>query len=132
MAKRGDHRHQPTSRIERTIVAVLATYALVLQVLLGGVAVGAMASPFDTAFAICESGAAHSDQVPGQPGQGHGLDQCCLGHCTGTAAAPPTAPASAGLAREIVLATLAIAPGDEIVTPAAHPPLGSRAPPAVA
>lgn len=132
MDKRGNHRHQPSSRIERTIVAALATYALVLQVLITGVVAGGMASPFDAAFAICESGAAHADRAPGQQGPGHGLDQCCLGHCTGTAGAPPTPPASPGLAREIVLATLAGTPADEIVTPAAHPPLGSRAPPAVA
>ena len=116
-----------TGRLEQVAIAILAAYALVVQMLFAGYAVGATASPYEAAFALCESGHATPDQ-PG-PMSGHDAELCCLAHCVGGGAVPPAV--AAPLAPPVRHAIARIGAGADLdVTPeAALPPLGSRAPP---
>ena len=81
--------HRPSRAVCRAAVAVAALYALVLQALLGGLAVPA---PIDPLHILCSADAG-SGEGPSKPHPAHSHLPCCtVAHGPGTVGPPLPAP----------------------------------------
>jgi hypothetical protein len=123
-------------RERRRWVAILAAYALVLQVVLAGFGAGvatAAPAPALDAFGgvICAfDGVGHGD--PGQPSPAHHRDLDCLSHCALSfqAALPPTAASDLAVDESWHLDVPARVRAAALPPAPAIGPLGPRGPPA--
>lgn len=122
-------------RTWRRWTAILAAYALVLQVMLAGLAAGAMAAPAasgDDGFVLCLGAADPTAPPSGGDTPAHkGFPDCCTAGCPmlGSAATPP--PDAASLPPPDLRAIAAVsgpvtAPAVRTAARTAHP---ARAPP---
>jgi hypothetical protein len=116
----------------QTAATLLVAYLLVLQGLAAGLVIGARAGQSALGSAICVTAKAVDERSQGPRAPAHGLDACCVQHCTGLDGGvigsfaelePPHAP-EAG-----ILLPLRESSGHKRL---AQLPVGARAPPVLA
>jgi hypothetical protein len=116
----------------QTAATLLVAYLLVLQGLAAGLVVGARAGQNVLGSAICLTAKTTADDSQGPRAPAHGMDACCVQHCTGldggviggfAALDPPPSPLAG------ILLPLRESGGHKRL---AQLPVGARAPPALA
>lgn len=119
----------------RPLVAITASYLLVLQLLLAGLAVFGHAAPAQAdglAAVICTpDGLQQAPHDPGAPADRHSTT-CCLTSCAGPQASVPPPSAVAAFAVPVASAATRPAPPALRLAGLRHSPSRARAPPSTA